>query len=150
MRCMSSTAAITDVSLYRYMIHSHQDLERSYCQLLEAMAVDAPEVRQIWNQLERGLLAHIEAEERFMLPAFARIDRQEAVALLREHALLRELLLELGVAVDLHLLRYDRSAELVEALRSHARREDKLLYQWASDHLDPEQVKAALAHASAR
>ena len=67
--------------------------------------------------------------------------------MLRDHGQIRELLLELGVAVDLHELRYERSRELVELLRSHAGREDNLLYRWADQNLDAALAQAAIAHA---
>jgi hemerythrin-like domain-containing protein len=147
---MSRIASPIDVSLCNYMIQRHRDLEQRYCQLLEALAANAPDMRELWNELERGLLAHMEAEERFVLPAFARSNLEQAVELLRDHGRIREHLLELGIAIDLHLLRYERSADLVELLRSHGRREDQLLYQWADKQLDTELAKAAMQHASLR
>ena len=102
----------------------------------------------LWTQFDHELLSHMEAEERFVLPTFARVDAEEALSLLREHGVIRAQLLELGVAVDLHLARYTRALELVELLRAHAGREDNLLYRWADQNLDDSLVAAALAHAS--
>lgn len=144
---MHADARRHDTDLFTYMVRSHQALGNLYDCLLEAMEVDAPTLRDLWSQLDRGLTAHMEAEERFVLPSFAKVDRAEAVALLRDHGQIRELLLELGVAVDLHELRYERSRELVELLRSHAGREDNLLYRWADQNLDTALAQAAIAHA---
>jgi hypothetical protein len=135
-------------SLYTYMIRSHQMLEELYLQVLDAMSIEAPTLRELWTTLDRELRAHMEAEERFVLPAFARVDREEAVALLRDHGHVREQLLELGVAIDLHAIRYERSHELVERLRVHAAREERLLYRWADQHLGADAIEAAVAFAS--
>ena len=56
---------------------SHDYLRRVLERLLDSMRVDAPDVRALWGELEHGLLTHMEAEERFVLPAFLRVDRDE-------------------------------------------------------------------------
>jgi hypothetical protein len=134
--------------LYTFMVRSHQHLDEVYAQLLGAMEADAPDVCTIWTHFDHELLAHMEAEERFVLPAFARVDASEALTLLREHGSIREQLLEIGIAIDLHQARYARALELVERLRAHAGREDHLLYRWADQNLDTALLTATLAHAS--
>jgi hypothetical protein len=133
-------------TLLAFMTENHARLDRLYERLLDAIRADAPDVRTWWSELDHGVLAHMEAEERFVLPAFAKVDRDEAVALLREHGQLRERLLELGIAIDLHLLRFERARDLIEALRAHAGREDRLLYRWADEQLDASLVEAARRH----
>ena len=132
--------------LFEYMVESHRLLDLRYQRLLDAMVVGAPEVRELWTQLDHELLAHMEGEERYVLPAFARFDREEAVALLQDHGRVRVQLLELGVAVDLHALRYERSLELVELLRAHGAREERVLYRWADRALDPSLTRAVFRH----
>jgi hemerythrin-like domain-containing protein len=139
--------AATDGLLYSYMIDNHAQLERTFEALLEAMQHDAADVRALWTEVDHGLLAHMEAEERYVLPAFARVDRAAAVEILREHGEIRQLLLELGVAIDLHQLRYERSQEFVRMLRAHAGREDNLLYRWADQMLELDLRRKVLAHA---
>ena len=133
-------------TLVAFMTENHARLDRIYEQLIEALAANAPEARELWTALDHGLLAHMEAEERFVLPAFARVDRDEAVALLREHGKLREQLLELGIAVDLHFIRLDQGRAFIETLRAHAGREDRLLYRWADERLDAALVDATRRH----
>lgn len=132
------------------MIESHRHLDELFGQLLDALAADAPEARELWTKLDRGLLAHMEAEERFVLPAFARIARQEALALIHEHGRIRAQLLELGVAVDLHCIRLEQSREFIATLHAHADREDKLLYRWADARLSARLIDATRHHAGAR
>src|SRR3569623_1494208 len=111
------------------------------------MEADAPDVQALWTQLDHEMIAHMEAEERYVLPRFAHVDADEAMALLREHVTIRSQLLDIGVAVDLHAARYTRALDLVEQLRAHAGREDRLLYRWAVLNLDASLVTAAMAHA---
>lgn len=107
------------------------------------------DVTTLWNELEHKLLNHMEAEERFVLPAFAHVDHGEATALLREHGLIRENLLELGIAVDLHCIRFERSQQFIDLLFRHAEREERLLYRWADDRLSPSVVQAVMARVAA-
>ena len=137
-------------TLYAYMMRSHEQLRAEVTRLLSAMQADArADVITLWNELEHKVLDHMEAEERFVLPAFAHVDRGEAVALLREHGLIRENLLELGIAVDLHCIRYERSQELFDLLLGHAEREERLLYRWADDRLSPSIIDAVKARVAA-
>lgn len=144
---MHAPAPHPATDLYTFMVRSHHHLDQLYAQLLAAMEANAPDVRAIWTRFDHELLSHMEAEERFVLPAFARVDAKEAMAILNEHGAIRGQLLEIGVAIDLHLARYTRALDLVERLRAHAGREDHLLYRWADQNLDEALVAAALAHA---
>ena len=125
------------------MMRSHEQLGDQFTRLLTAMeANDRADVTTLWNELDHKLLDHLEAEERFVLPAFAHVDQGEATALLREHGLIRESLLELGIAVDLHYIRYEKSQQFIDLLIRHAEREERLLYRWADDRLSPGVIQA--------
>jgi hemerythrin-like domain-containing protein len=144
-RCMSesSSSSRKHSTLYAYMMRSHEQLRDQVTHLLAAMQANArADVTTLWNELDHKLLDHMEAEERFVLPAFAHVDGEEARGLIREHGLIRENLLELGVAVDLHCIRFERSEEFVDLLVRHAAREERLLYRWADDRLSPSVAQA--------
>jgi hemerythrin-like domain-containing protein len=132
------------------MTRSHHDLRELLTRLLAAMEANArDDVRSLWTELDHGLLAHMEAEERFVLPAFAHVDQEEARELLREHGVLRDELLKLGIAVDLHSVRYEWSREFAAALERHAEREDRLLYRWADEQIGPEVIERVKQHVTA-
>jgi hemerythrin-like domain-containing protein len=135
--------------LRRFMADSHRQLNELFDRLLAAMEANAPDTRELWNELDRGLHAHMEAEERYLLPRFARSHADEAAALLREHGQIREQLLELGVAVDLHCIRLDQSQRFIATLRDHAEREDRLLYDWADQQLERSVIEATHQHLTA-
>jgi hypothetical protein len=122
---------------FAFLHGSHRHLEEAGKRLVEAVSVDArDETIALWRELESQLLAHLEAEERYVLPAFARADREEAMTLLRQHGQIRERLLELGIAVELHHLRMHMLDDFILVLRAHAAREERLMYAWAAALLD--------------
>jgi Hemerythrin HHE cation binding domain len=146
----TESSAQTDATLYAYMMSSHAQLRDGLIRLLDAMAANARgDVAALWSELDHGLLTHMEAEERFVLPRFAHVDPAEARGLLREHGQIREELLELGVAVDLHYLRFDRSEDFAQLLLGHAAREERLLYRWADAQLGPDAMDAVKSRVAA-
>jgi hemerythrin-like domain-containing protein len=117
----------------------HADLDRRFEALLtRAQGGDGPSLRDEWTRFETELLRHLELEEEQILPRFAAQDPGEARAILDEHAEIRRALLELGLNLDLHLLRADVVQAFVSRLRQHAQREDRAFYPWATQHLPPE------------
>jgi len=147
---MNSAATELDTSLYTYMVRDHASLDTLYGRVLEAMAGTAQHLEGLWTDFDHHLRSHMDAEERFVMPALAKVDRLSALMLLREHGQIREEMLELGVACNLHELRFARSRELIEQLRSHAARENSLLYRWADKHLDLKTLTATMARATSR
>ncbi len=111
----------------------HRQLERAVREIeREAHDDDLSALRDAWTLFERELAAHLDTEERELLPRFAEEHPDEARALVAEHGELRRLAAELGVGVDLHCLRATAADQLIDRLRAHARREDALLYPWAA------------------
>jgi hypothetical protein len=144
---MLQTHTQPEPDFFAFLHGSHRHLERAGAKLVEAIAAnDREETLLQWRALEAQLLAHMEAEERYVLPAFAKADREEALGLLREHGRLREQLLELGVAVELHSLRLHMLDDFIALLRAHAAREERLLYAWAAALLDDRLAGPARRH----
>lgn len=147
MSAAETNAAHRESDFFVAMQASHRLLETLFEDLVRAAEDgDHAHLHAVWVQVEQRLLAHLEAEERFVLPAFARTDPDEAVALLREHGRIREQLLAIGIAVELHYARLTRVEEFIASLRAHAAREEKLVYRWAAELLDPELAAAASQH----
>ena len=95
-----------------------------------------------WRSLiERTLTAHIDYEEREVLPRFEASDPLTVKALRDEHARFKALLTELGVAIELGALPEATSKEFFDLLRAHATREDGAFARWYDeDALDDEQL----------
>lgn len=141
--------------LQEFLRLDHARLHQSFDQLLGAFrSDDAESLRDAWSRFEAGLYGHLEAEERFLIPLFRAAHPREAEALLTQHAVFRRALADLGVGIDLKLVKLDMAEDLVAALRAHADREEHLLYDWADRELGPaahdrvaEVVRAAEASA---
>jgi len=111
----------------------HQQITRGLARLMDfEKASDDALVRDEWDALEARVLAHLDAEEMFLLPGFRRDRPEDAAAVLDQHAVIRRLLGEMGIAVDLHLLQSEKLAEFRDVLASHVDSERQSLYVWAS------------------
>jgi hypothetical protein len=124
------------------LLADHQRFDVLFSQLLADMhAGDWRVCQSTWSRFERELLAHMAAEEALVLPSFELVNPAETVRLREEHATVRRRLADLGVGIELHAVKEEHVQRLVESLRSHAAREDALLYRWASQ-LSPDLQKA--------
>lgn len=128
-------------SFYNYTLRLHRHHEDLFVKLVDAMMCGAPIARQIWSEIDSWLRAHMDTEERHILPEFARVDLEESRALLADHAKIREQLLECGVAIDLHEIEVPLA--LVELVRQHAVREEKLMERWSAQLLVRNSVEQA-------
>ena len=133
---------LQSTGLRQRLARDHERLDQLFEELRAAFDADARhDAARLWGELDQGLGAHMDFEERHILPVFRAVDRREADELLREHELIRRRLIELGVGVDLHLLRVEVVVDFIALLRAHARREDALLYRWAEKEL-PESAQS--------
>lgn len=117
----------------------HVRLDRLFRELVDSVeGADPPTIQRMWSRFESGLLAHFDAEERYILPLLEKDHAAEARGIEQEHDRIRRLVAELGVRADLHTLRKNVVDELVATLRAHAEREDRTLYPLADAALDEE------------
>lgn len=124
-------------TLHEWLREDHRRLERLFQELENAVeCANDPTIRATWTEFERGVTTHLETEERELFPALQERHPEEIARLQRDHDRIRKLILDLGIAADLHTLRKDVADELVGALREHAAREDQTLYPWAQAEVD--------------
>ncbi len=120
-------------NIHTLLTKDHERLERLFRELENAVeGADQPTIQRGWGEFERGLLAHLDAEERLLFPLLEAEHPRDVTRALEEHERVRALLADLGVRTDLHLLRKDVAAELLSRLREHAAWEDQTLYPWAA------------------
>jgi hypothetical protein len=123
------------IPLRDHFLADHGELEDLFTLLLAAFeANDRVEVARLWSEFDERLSKHLEAEEHLMIPQLSSSRARDARALLEEHRHIRSRLVELGLGVDLHIVRLGAARGFVEELRAHARHEDDVLYRWADDH----------------
>ncbi len=104
--------------------------------ILELVHVNLhPELDEHWTVFEDGVLAHLDAEEMFILPELSRHDSPRANQIRAEHAAIRALLAEIGIGLELHLVREEQMQELATFLRRHAAAEEVDFYKWADKEL---------------
>lgn len=114
----------------------HREIEIACRALLErTYADDPPQLIAQYRSFESAILDHLAAEEEIILPAFAEAAPVEARAILDDHAVLRRQLFQIGVDVELHIVRAQTLRELIDQLHAHAAREDASMYPWAQVHL---------------
>jgi hemerythrin-like domain-containing protein len=94
---------------------------------------------------EEVILAHLDGEEMFLLPALASAIPAEATRLRAEHAEIRRTLGELGLACELHTVRAEAVEAFCASLREHAEREEAILYAEAERRLPVLSARSLLA-----
>lgn len=123
----------------------HERLGGIFDRLLNCVHVnDQPAIDAAWTEFESALLAHLEAEEVHLLPIFAQVDREEVTAIRQDHAKIRYLLAEMGVRLELHCVKERTVERLIQSLRAHAAREERLLYEWA-DREVPDSIAGSIS-----
>lgn len=142
------------LKLYETLRGDHRRLDELFERLLNHVHVgDTALADATWTEFERGLTAHLSAEEKWLLTALERVLPAETAALRAEHEIVRAGLTEMGIELEIHTLREDTVERFIQFLRAHAAREDELLYQWADEMLAEEprtSVIERLALAGAR
>lgn len=146
---MALTWSLLAMSIADRLTQHHQRLAALLSELSEAAAgADAPTLHRIWQEAEDGLRSHFDAEERLLLPLLRRARADECAEIVREHQELKEMLDEVGLQVELHIVRRDRIDALIQRLRTHARREDEGIYRWCEVELsadDAQKLRGALS-----
>lgn len=126
----------------------HRELELMMTCLIEAsVAGDEPEIERLWALFKSRLSAHIDREERYLLPAVQRRAPRVARTIREEQRHIRARSAELGLGVAGRSMRLDAVRSFITELRAHARSEDRLLYVWADEHLDADEHALALSFA---
>jgi hemerythrin-like domain-containing protein len=133
---------MTTTDALRGLRADHADFILLFRDLENAVATaDQPNLQKAWTVFERRLTAHIDAEEKHLLPGLRDSHPEEVRRVLDDHARFRRLLAELGVRCDLHMLRKTAADELLSLLGSHSELEDETVYKWAENELDQPQLR---------
>jgi len=123
-------------SVAAQLTKDHQELHALLlCLAQDAKAPLPGTLEATWTTFEKRLLGHMETEERCLLPLIEVSDPAEFKRVRTEHARIRGLLTELGVAIELHTVREANISELIELLEAHAKHENTTLYHLAESKL---------------
>jgi hemerythrin-like domain-containing protein len=122
----------------------HAWLETTLNALVSASEGKSPtDVAPAWAEFEHGLMGHLDFEEDELFPLVEPFHAEGVQRLRQEHARIRKLVSELGVAVDLHTLHRSEVDALAETLRRHAEHEDRTLHHWIEENA-PEDTRRHL------
>lgn len=128
----------------RHLADDHARIEQLSKELENVLHADRSAIQEVWTRFERAVLGHFEAEERWLFPLFAGDQPNEIHELRQEHARLRHLVSEEGLAADLRTLRGEQARELLSELRLHAAREDESVYAWLERLPEPSKLDELL------
>ncbi len=112
----------------------HRELDSILrCLAQDAEAPVAGVLESSWDAFEQRILRHMQAEEQYLLPLVEVSNPLEVERTRGEHIKIRDLLAELGLAIQLHAVRASDIYNLIDLLRAHAKHEDEALYQLAGN-----------------
>jgi len=132
------------IDLPELLSRDYQRLEKVFEDITVAFRANAhEEVHRLWREFDNGLRAHLDLEENFILPEFSKFDPVSAQELAREHIQIRTTLNEFAISLEHNFSRCEAVFNFVELLKTHAKREDALMYQWAQGNLR-EQAKSTI------
>ena len=141
----AEATAVISTGICDHFLADHRRLETLLERLLAAFeANDREDIAKLWTAFEAGLLTHLEAEEKHLLPALQKASERDARVLIQEHRHIRTRLEELGVGIDLHIVRLTVARDFIHELRAHAKNEDRMLYKWSDAHLDEPERAAVI------
>jgi len=114
----------------------HLEISRRLSELTEAVeGANFPTIQAVLREVDIGLSAHMEGEEKYLFTHFEGPHPEEIAQLRREHEGFRRSIDELAIQADLHTLRKEPIDDLVARLRAHADKENRSLYRWADEGL---------------
>lgn len=138
---------LTISGLCAAMRFDHERLEIGARHLLECVLFGrADVVEQAFSRFCAEMMAHLEAEQNYMLPAFEKEHADEAKLIREDHALVRALLATIAEQVARRAATPDTIRKLIEAVRASGEREVKSLYPWAEHGVEMADSRAALEH----
>lgn len=120
------------LDIRKELSQDHEDHEVQLLHLAQAVEEKLPadELRRRWVNFEENLVEHLDTEERSLFRVAVQAHRHEIEQLQSEHRKIRQAVIGLSVAVELHRLRKEALDELRLLLRMHTAHEERSLHQW--------------------
>jgi hypothetical protein len=130
------------------LLAEHAELELLIEELQRAVdAGDCKALVEPWRNFESALAQHFANEETELLPAYAHRAPAEARAFEQAHTMIRKLVEDLGLRIELHSVRAEEIGALLDALRAHRLAEEVAFYRWADERAGASAQAASTAGA---
>ena len=127
------TIAAKPGELSNALVAAHQRLECLARGVADSIRDDDRDcMHDDYAAFERQLLDHLDWEDMYLLPRFEDLDPQAADTIRRDHARFRKTLGEIGIEIDLHIVRAERFDEFARDLASHSEFEDVMYREVAT------------------
>lgn len=134
---MSAHAEDAPKTLRDTLLADHRRLDDLLTRVLVALeAVDPDRAAADWADFDGALRNHLDAEDRYLIPALFASRPRDARSLMQEHRHVRNRAVELGGSLKKGTLRAETVRGFVDELAAHVRRETSVLYEWADDEVD--------------
>lgn len=123
--------------VHECMLNDHVRITALLRQLKSASEVsDNAELPELFQMVDRAIRSHFDYEEKHLLPLLGRKWPELRQQLGDEHREIRRWLDELGIGIELHIVRKEQIDGLITRLEEHADREDAALYRWVDERPD--------------
>jgi hemerythrin-like domain-containing protein len=127
------------------LLADHRRIDDMLTRIIVALeAVDPDRVTSEWAEFQRVLTTHLDAEDRYLIPALFASRPRDAQSLLQEHRHVRSRVVDLDNHIGKGTLNADTVRGFADELSAHVRRETGVLYEWADDELDESDRDAVL------
>ncbi|MGO9838630.1 MAG: hemerythrin domain-containing protein [Polyangiaceae bacterium] len=127
------------------LLADHRRIDDVLTRILVALeAVDPDRVATEWAEFHRALSTHLDAEDRYLIPALFACRPRDARSLLQEHRHIRSRAVDLDNHIGKGTLNADTLRGFADELSAHVRRETAVLYEWADDELEESDRDAVL------
>jgi hypothetical protein len=138
-------AGTSTSGLYAALTFHHARLEASGRHVLSTLHLEGPNgARTSFAKFRRELDGHLEAEERWVLPAYGRIRPQAKEVICREHEQIRAMADRFARSLDQPPVDEVALHQLLELLNLHCRREEPELYRWAETAIGERESRAVI------
>lgn len=128
----AATALRAELGAAAALRADHDELEKRAAEIIDSIVEGGrSEISDAIAAMRAGILAHLDGEEREIIPAYELHAPDDARSIREEHVAIRKTLDELDIATDLHFLRANVVRDLLAKLRAHAARESTGLYPFA-------------------
>lgn len=134
-------------TLREVLLDDHARLSERFEELTNAarVGVDKRTLCEIWTRFDHELTAHLAAEEQALFPRLIARHPAEVASLRLDHDRIRVKSAEIGIEIELGMVREPTVQALVTMLRKHAAREEATLYRWADQLVEPAEHPSLIA-----
>jgi hypothetical protein len=121
-----------------HLAAGHEQLEGLLEQILEIPRTEPERLHELWMPFAAILVAHLDEEDRYMIPALVQVAERDARGIVLEHRHLRARVAQIDMAFSVGTLSAVAVRSFATEVLAHHRRERTLLMQHVGETADVE------------